>query len=61
MNLWKNILKIGEKQNFKELWKYGSIMANKKTLIIILLWFLKENFHINFYNCMLHHILDHYK
>jgi hypothetical protein len=35
MNLWKNILKIGEKQNFKELWKYGSIMANKKTLIII--------------------------
>ncbi len=35
MYLWKNILKIGQKQNFKELWKYGSIMANKNTLIII--------------------------
>jgi hypothetical protein len=58
MHLWK---KTTENQgNSKDLWKYGSILTIQKSLVGVRLSFLNENFHINIYYCMLHHILSCY-
>lgn len=57
----KKKIKIEEKQQFYGLMKIWLNFDHLKSLIRIFLWFWREEFHINIYYFVKHHILSHYR
>lgn len=50
-----------QNNNFRDLWKYGSIFTIQNSISKIWLQFLREEFHIKVYDFIQHHTLNHYR